>query len=235
MDDEIVRQLELAEDNEAVRPARVISREVSRDTTFSRLKFAKEYINCNGNGTEAAYRAGYGGNRATLARKASRLLEASDVQGYLAEHVRDAMNAREVVARLAQIARGSMGDFLVIDPDNGQCLGFDFSTPQAKQNLGLIKKLKHTAKGCEVELYSKLGALELLVRALQMDDAERDKKTILEEAIENMPHSIREPFIQLLATFSDPIEIPGMVSYTLPDELPDANEEPEIDQDLCNE
>lgn len=234
MDEEIVRQLELAEDNEVVQPTRVISREISTDTSLLRLRFAKEYIRCSGNGAEAAQRAGYGGTRATLARKASQLLRSSDVQGYLTEHVRGAMDAREVVARLAQIARGSIGDFLVIDPDSGQCLGFDFRTPQAKESIGLIKKLKHTKTGCEIELYSKLGALELLVRALQMDDAERDRKTILEEVIENMPHSIREPFIQLLATFSDPIAIPGVVSYTLPDEPPDADEDPEIDQDLCD-
>jgi hypothetical protein len=219
---------EIRDDEQQVQ---VVAYDPSPATNLMRLAFAKAYIECGGNGTEAAHRAGYSGSRASLARTANRLLRENDVQHYLTAHIRSQIDAREVVARLTSIARGSIGYFIVIDPRTGQPTGLDLSTPQAQENMHLIRKLKPTRFGYEIELYSQLEALDLIVRVLRLEDQQNEKKKVLAQAIEDMPENVREPFKQLLASFGTPEEVPGLATIGRAGKRPSLGEEQEIEMD----
>ncbi len=207
MADEMEMDLEPEGDEE--NSTQMLPRETAPDTNLMRLTFAKEYIACGGNATEAAKRAGYKGSRRYLTTIGSRLLKAPDIRHYVTAHLRNAMDAREVVARLTDIARGSIVDFLTIDPETGQP-HVDFRSHRAQESMHLIKELKPTKFGYEIKMYSKLEALELLVRVFRMDQQEIDRKKVLAQAIEDMPENIREPFKQLLANFTEVSDIPGV-------------------------
>lgn len=74
--------------------------------------FTLHYLSNGFNGTRAARAAKYRGNDATLAVQASRLLKNVKVQAAIQEYMQQqAMAADEVLARLALMARGDLGDF----------------------------------------------------------------------------------------------------------------------------
>jgi phage terminase small subunit len=148
-----------------------------RLTTKQRL-FIEEYLDCL-NAAEAARRAGY--SEHTARQQGQRLLTNVDiavaVQAGLADR---AMNAEEVLARLADHARLTADDFLtiveeaVIAPD-GQPQFDDNGNPVVRRypvldlpkardrgKLHLIKKFSYTNNGPSVELYDAQAALALL-------------------------------------------------------------------------
>lgn len=130
--------------------------------------FVEAYLAC-WNATEAAKRAGY--SEATARQQGSRLLTNVDIQKAVSVRMAEAaMPADEVLMRLAQHARGSMGDFVKVD-EEGQPQGFAFG-PDRPQHL--IKKLAITDKGITFELYDAQAALITLARhhGLLIDRAE---------------------------------------------------------------
>src|SRR3990167_11125370 len=104
--------------------------------TDKQQKFINEYLKC-WNATEAARRAGY----AFPNVMGTKLVKGSEeVAAEIARRIEEnAMSANEVLARLGDIARGDLGDFLSIGG-----MSFDLSLKQA-QDMGithLIKKVR---------------------------------------------------------------------------------------------
>jgi hypothetical protein len=113
----------------------------------------------------------------SAAALASKLLRNVNVQSLVSERIKEkAMSANEVLARLADQARGTHYPFIRIDDDG--FVYFDFSDDEAKKHLYLIKKIKtkrnrqivgkgedaQTWEGewIEVELHDPQRALELI-------------------------------------------------------------------------
>ena len=124
--------------------------------------FVVEYLVC-WNATQAAKRAGYTGSYETLRVTASETLRRPEVQAVIKARIAEkAMVADEVLARLADIARGNMVDFISV---NGHTR-VDFKKAEALGKLHLIKSYSKNARtGVRIELHDPLKALELLGKA----------------------------------------------------------------------
>lgn len=107
----------------------------------------------------------------------SRLIADDNVSEAIATRIRErAMQADEVLMLLAQQARSSLAPFIRVG--RGGSIRFDFSHPEAKEHLHLIKKIKSKKtrtirddveiedEWIEVELHSSQGALRELARIL---------------------------------------------------------------------
>ncbi len=128
-----------------------------------------------GNGTEAAARAGYAGNRMTLAQIGSENLEKPHILKKLDEiYSTWGMGAKETLARIAKIARGfdpseyvAMTELWDYDKNGKRFLvGLVLSTDiKALRRDGfgiLIKKIKQNSQGgMEVEFHDPVRALEM--------------------------------------------------------------------------
>lgn len=122
--------------------------------TAKQTLWAEYYIQ-HRNGTKAARLAGYKGDDNAHAVVASRNLRNAKIRAYLSErYAAVAMCSDEVLMRLANIARASLGDFCddlgVIDWPKVAAAGYP------------IKSFK---RGDKIEFESKLRALELIGKA----------------------------------------------------------------------
>jgi len=134
---------------------------VAAQLTAKQRTFALEYIICK-NGTEAARRAGYAGDDATLAVTASRLLRNAKVVEFINERFAEmAMRADEVIARMSEQASADMGDFIDVKHN-----WVSINLERAKDNnkLHLIKKIKQGKYGVELELYDAQAAQRTLAQ-----------------------------------------------------------------------
>ena len=113
------------------------------------------------NGTEAASRAGYEGDRDTLAVTASRLLRNAKVRDAIEKRLEsEAMGADEVLWRLGQQARGNLAEFIDTNVPGGLV-----DMVAVREKGYLLKKLSWTKAGLQVELYDAQAALEKLGKA----------------------------------------------------------------------
>ena len=112
----------------------------------------------------AAELAGYTGEYASLRVSGSRLLTSANIKQAIAERLRDsAMPAQEVLARLSQIARGSMDDFVKFDANGNPTV--DLQQAKERGALPLVKRISVTKAGkVSLELYSAFDALTQLAR-----------------------------------------------------------------------
>lgn len=140
-------------------------------------KFVDEYI-ANGYNATRAYMTVYPKTKYEAARSsASDLLTIPNIREAIdKEFSRRVMKREEVLSRLSDMARANHYPFIEIDSDG--FVYFDFSSPEAKSHLHLIKKIKTkrnrqiTGKGedattwegewVEVELHDSKAALELI-------------------------------------------------------------------------
>lgn len=117
--------------------------------------FVFEYLTC-WNATEAARRAGYQGDANVLGVTGFDNLRnpkiAAEVQRRMAEK---AMPADEVLARLADQARGTIGAFIHTD-ETGKPSGFSLTDDRP---LHIVKKVSITDKGWSFEMYDAQAAL----------------------------------------------------------------------------
>jgi len=131
-----------------------------------RKKFVDEYLKC-WNQAEAARRAGY--SHPTV--MGTRLAKVSDISDEIRKRIEEnSMSADEVLARIGDIARGDLGQFLDIGS-----MAFDLSLVKANE-LGithLIKKVTQTTRYTKdeeeihtihIELHDSLAALQLLAK-----------------------------------------------------------------------
>jgi hypothetical protein len=106
-----------------------------------------------GNGTDAARRAGYPFPEVA----SSRLLSNVKVQTAIAARTEAALSSDEILGRLADMASYDIGDCL--DPETGLV---DVKKLIARKKTHLIQAIEPTANGVKVKLYSRKEALELL-------------------------------------------------------------------------
>lgn len=122
--------------------------------TLKQSLYALHYAtDANGNMTEAARLAGYAGDDATLAHVGWENYRKpkirAEIERLLAERV---MGPNEVLARMDDIIRGSLADFLHIDE-----LGvarFDFKKAKQAGKLHLLKEYRVSENGVSIKLYN---------------------------------------------------------------------------------
>ncbi|MEN6488632.1 MAG: terminase small subunit [Smithella sp.] len=141
--------------------------------TRKQANFLSEYLT-DFNATQAAIRAGYSVKSANPISQ--KLLKNPEIQAGISQKIAEkAMKSDEILQEIADIARGSMGDFLDISS-----MAFHVDLNRAKElgKLHLIKKIKQrtTLKqgkdgdeeeftNIEIELIDKLDALKTLAKA----------------------------------------------------------------------
>jgi phage terminase small subunit len=137
-----------------------------------RQAFVNEYL-VDFNATQSAIRAGYA--KRSARQMANRLLTKDDIKAEIKARLEEkAMTADEVLRRLADIARGDIGELMDIES-----MSFDIDLQKAKEKglTKLIKKVKQVTKTTsnrdgeeeetniqEIELYSAPDALVQLGR-----------------------------------------------------------------------
>lgn len=157
--------------------------------TIKERKFVYEYVN-DGNGTEAARRAGYAGSDNVLASTASQLLRKPKILRALEELLaQSAMPANEVLMHLSDIARADIADAVGLfgAPDIGQA--------SARGKSQMVKRIRTKTTTLEdkeiheteLEMYDRLKALELLakyhdlVNRVKVDDWRTDIIALLRD------------------------------------------------------
>lgn len=110
------------------------------------------------NATNAARKAGYKGSYNTLKSVGCENLTKPYIRAEIERRLKDRhMSGDEAIARLTQQAKSSIADFVDIGED-GLVIN-----PDAIKYLGhLIKKIKDTKHGVEIELHDQQKALELI-------------------------------------------------------------------------
>ena len=137
--------------------------------------FIIEYLKC-WNASKAAELAGYTGRPNTVGpRLLANVVIKAEIERQIAER---AMSADEVLQRLAEMARGDLGDAIVLEParkgSKHLITKIDWGKLVAAGKTHLVKKFKVTKDGVEIELHDPQRALELLGKhhRLFVDQAE---------------------------------------------------------------
>ena len=129
------------------------------DAWFGEAKF---------NATEAARIAGYDADRRTLRSIGSQNLAKLNIQAEIARRwAAHGMTAEEVISRLADQARGNIGEFLVYQaPVEGEGGGWRIDLERVQKDGHLVKSIQWTRHGPKVELYDSQSALQLIGKHL---------------------------------------------------------------------
>lgn len=150
-------------------------------TTVKTLKFAQYYLE-TGSPLEAARRAGFkASSEAALSLLGNRLLEREDVSLYVVQHLKALISSEEAGSILSDIARGDISVFMKFKPEGGW--DWDFSTPQAQANMHLIRAIKATKHGYEIQFYDKLQALALIAKYTGLDDPKSASRRAVERLL----------------------------------------------------
>jgi len=126
--------------------------------------FIESYLEC-WNGTQAARKAGYGGDSNALAAAASRLLKNVKVRHYIQARLSaKAMTADEILVRLSEQARSDISDYI---NDFGYV---DFERLKADGKAHLIKKYEIVQgvggkQKMKCEVYDAQAAMDKLAKA----------------------------------------------------------------------
>ena len=146
-----------------------------RTLNYRQRKFVCLYLGkCNGNGVEAARKAGY----LNPEQAANQLVNHPIVRAAINAKLEEAaMDADEVLARISDQAATDPAEFLEeydhqvgVDPDTGEPLyesrlRFDFKKAKARGKTHLIKKMKMLPDGSiEFELHDSSAALDRLAK-----------------------------------------------------------------------
>lgn len=121
--------------------------------------FAQHYVACL-NATEAASRAGYGGDRVTLAAVGYENLRKPQIRAEIDRLLGEqTITPAEILGRLTAIARGDIGDFLT---PSGSGVRIDLKRAKELGLTPLIKSYSRTPQGVRIELYPAPEALAKL-------------------------------------------------------------------------
>jgi phage terminase small subunit len=138
-------------------------------------EFVTEYLNC-WNASEAARRAGY--SLKTAGKIGQENLQKPEIVAEIERRISERqIKPAEVLQRLTEHARSDMSDFVTIDPTTGRAT-IDLAAAKSAGKLHLVKKVRFTRQGTEVELYDAQAALEKLGKALGVL---RDNVTVNQE------------------------------------------------------
>jgi phage terminase small subunit len=128
--------------------------------TYKQILFVEAYLgDANGNASEAARIAGYG----SPGTRGHELVKNREVQARIQQRVAAAaMPANEVLARLSEFAAADIGDFL--DVDEANLWRVNLWKAKRGGRTRLIKKVKQTKDGTEIELHSPADAIDKLMK-----------------------------------------------------------------------
>ena len=127
--------------------------------TNKQRAFCEHYIQ-TWNGADSARRAQYKGNNVTLASVAHENLRKPHIREYIEKRLKElTLTSDEVLIRLTQQATASISDFIT---DGVTLPVIDIDKVREKGHL--IKKLRYTKKGMEIELHDSQAALVHLGR-----------------------------------------------------------------------
>ena len=133
--------------------------------TDKQKRFVEEYcVDCNA--TQAAIRAGY--SEKTARQSASRLMNDPDIRKAIEERMEElAMSAAEATKRLTEIARGDLGEFFSIEEDEegNKYARLDLVRLIEEGPSHLVKKMRYTKQGPQIEAYDKQSALKTILDA----------------------------------------------------------------------
>jgi phage terminase small subunit len=122
--------------------------------------FIDHWFDTRFNGTEAAARAGYAGDRNALAQRASKLLRMGKVKAEVEKRFSaHGGTAEEVISHLLEIARHS-------DPTQF-FKGGQLQHDQLEKNGRFVQSVHKMKDGWRIQCYSRLDALKELGRILQ--------------------------------------------------------------------
>lgn len=178
---------------------------MSTRLTMKERAFILEYVK-DGNGTESARRAGYGGSDNTLAAIASENLKKPKILRALDDLLKQsAMPANEVLMHLSDIGRSDIADVVGLfgapDLDKAAMRGKSQMVKRIRTKTTTMddKEIHET----ELEMYDRLKALELLakyhdlVNRVKVDDWRteiialyRDGKITIEQIEAEIGHSL---------------------------------------------
>lgn len=124
--------------------------------------FIEFYIQC-WNAREAATKSGYKNPE----KAGYRLLQRPEVAAVVNKRLKElGATSDEILIRLTNQIRGSLGDYLIVDANGNARFDWD----RIKNDGDVVKKISYTRHGTPVlELYDKQRALELLGKFLKMD------------------------------------------------------------------
>ncbi len=134
-----------------------------RPLTRRQRLFVEEYLTC-WNASEAARRAGYTGKANVIGAK---LLANISIKALIEQRLQEkAMPANEVLARLSEQARASVGEFLTIvrrpiaiSGDGPEADAVEINWPELLRRGHLVKKITPTRYGFAIELHDAQAAL----------------------------------------------------------------------------
>lgn len=150
------------------------------ELTLKQKKFCYEYISTNGNGTQAAIRAGY--SKDTAKEMAYENLAKPHINNFIKELESKILNKLEVtaemvIAEFAKIAFSDLGNFV---GDNNSIV--DVKDEDLNIDTSVLSSLKttYTKDGfsTEIKLHSKISALENLGKHLGLYEKDNKQKAI---------------------------------------------------------
>ena len=129
-----------------------------RPLTYLQKRFVEFYLQ-TWNATKAAQLAGYSGTYATLRSIGSENLTKPNIKAAIDKRMaKIQLSTDEVLFRLSQQARGSIGEFITIKKDNG----FEIDLEKVKEFGHLIRRIRETRYGLDLELHDAQDALALI-------------------------------------------------------------------------
>ena len=147
---------------------------MAEELTAKQRLFVAAYLDCL-NATEAARRAGYSEKTAAIIGWEN--LRKPNIAAAVSAGLLDkAMPADEVLARLSEHARGSIGAFISAD-EEGKPNGFSLSR---ERPLHTVKKVTVTEKGWSFEMYDAQAALVQLAKIHGMFSDDDDWRKAVE-------------------------------------------------------
>lgn len=166
--------------------------------TGKQQAFIDHYLECL-NATEAARRAGYQGNDATLAAVGYENLRKPQISVVIEKHwAAHGVTAEEVISRLTEQARVSVEDFIdIIEPGRVMILNLEKAKDQGK--LHLIKKLYWTEQGPRLELHDSQRALELIGKTMGLFTDRHEVSVKLEDVLAGLPSDFGDAVREALA------------------------------------
>ena len=147
-----------------------------QDFTARQQAFIDEYLKC-WNAAKAAINAGY--SEKTAASIGSQNLRKLNISTEIQRRIKEnAMGADEALSRLAEQARGNIDDFITL---HSNLPFFDLEKARASGKTHLIKKLRVSDKGIEIELYDAQSALTTILKELHLDAGEATERLEINE------------------------------------------------------
>jgi hypothetical protein len=135
--------------------------------TLLQRRFINYWFETSGNATQAAKMAGYSGDEKALAVRGSENVRKRNIWTAIEERLeQETMSSNEALWRLGQIGRMDLSPYL---DEYGRLAGINLERLIADGHGHLVKGIKHTKEGTNIEFYDKQKALETILKFYKID------------------------------------------------------------------